>query len=102
MSSLDTPRGAWAQAQYEIASPVEVPGRCYTVLMDGTRLVIDRRGRGAMEIRSTQQLDAIPGLGLRRWNWLRPADQQPDREVWHQFARLHWSAIEGQRRSITR
>jgi len=45
VSSLDTPAGSWEQVQKRVESDMDVPGRCYALLVDGSTLLVDRLAR---------------------------------------------------------
>ena len=45
VTSLDTPAGSWEQVQKTAQSDMDVPGRCYAYLVDGSALLIDRLAR---------------------------------------------------------
>ena len=42
VSSLDTPDGSWDEMQRTAGSDMDVPGRCYARLVDGSTMLIDR------------------------------------------------------------
>ncbi|WP_203714548.1 hypothetical protein [Asanoa siamensis] len=45
VTSLDTPDGSWEQVQKTAQSDMDVPGRCYAHLVDGSMILIDRLAR---------------------------------------------------------
>jgi hypothetical protein len=90
VSSLDGPDGAWESVRRHATSALEIPGRSFALLVDGSRLVLDRGAQygGVGRIESSHPLDAGPGQSLRRWSWL--ADPDGDlAQVWSGLAELH-------------
>lgn len=72
VSSLDTADATWEQVQHVAGGPLDLPGRCFALLTDGTQLLIERGGRdvfGEVRIACTQDLNVELGLAARRWAW---------------------------------
>jgi hypothetical protein len=98
ISSLETPTLSWAEIQQNAFGPLDIPGRGVAVLTDGTRLLLERgdRSHGPTHVRSSHQLDLVPGIPSRRWTWLRDTVEPNSAEYWLQ--ELHQAVLEGQRR----
>jgi hypothetical protein len=98
VSSLETPAMSWAEIQENAFGPLDIPGRGMAILTDGTRLVLERgdRSHGPTHVRSSHQLDLVPGIPSRRWTWLRDTVEPNSAEYWLQ--ELHQAVLEGQRR----
>jgi hypothetical protein len=98
VSSLETPAISWIEIQQNAFGPLDIPGRGLAVLTDGTRLVLERgdRSHGPTHVRSSHQLDLVPGIPSRRWTWLRDPVEPNSAEYWLQ--ELHQAVLEGQRR----
>jgi hypothetical protein len=98
VSSLETPTMSWTEIQQNAFGPLDIPGRGLAVLTDGTRLVLERgdRSHGPTHVRSSHQLDLVPGIPSRRWTWLRDQVEPNSAEYWLQ--ELHQAVLEGQRR----
>jgi len=98
VSSLETPTRSWAEIQDSAFGPLDIPGRGLAVLTDGTRLVLERgdRSHGPTHVRSSHQLDLVPGIPSRRWTWLRDPVEPNGTEYW--LHELHQAVLEGQRR----
>lgn len=95
ISTLDTPAGSWAQIRSSATSELEVPGRCFALLVDGTMLLLDRHGEqgfGAFDVLSTHSLDVMPGQPWRMWRWayhLADLADPATRDIWHWLGQLH-------------
>ncbi len=98
VSSLETPNMGWAEVQQKAFGPLDIPGRGLALLTDGTRLVLERgdHAHGPMHVRSSHQLDLVPGIPSRRWTWLRDQVEPNSAEYW--LHELHQTVLEGQRR----
>jgi hypothetical protein len=98
VSSLETPTLSWTEIQENAFGPLDIPGRGLAVLTDGTRLVLERgdRSHGPVHVRSSHQLDLVPGIPSRRWTWLRDSVEPNSAEYW--LHELHQAVLEGQRR----
>lgn len=99
VSSLDTPAGAWPDAQRAAFNDMEIPGRCWALLYDGSRMIVDRFARqdyGRVEIQSTHVLHDVSGQVQRRWRHLDDASFGPEVELtWHWLRQLHNLIIPG-------
>jgi hypothetical protein len=95
--TLDTPAGAWDEVQRSASSDMEVPGRCYAYLADGSMLLLDRLARdhfGQCQVWTTHPVWDVSGE-LRRPT--RPAPDLatstahgPDNPAtWQWLAALH-------------
>jgi len=103
VSSLDTPAGSWDEVQKSAQSDMEVPGRCYAHLVDGSMLLIDRLARrqfGECHIWSNHSVRDVSGERHR------PTTTAPDiatsdtygpqnRAVWQWLAALNSVMAEG-------
>ena len=72
LSSLDTPSITWEQTQRQANGPHEIPGCCYLLLQDGTRIVLDRqddRQLGQVKVVSTGELNIMRGNPSRLWEY---------------------------------
>jgi len=98
VSSLETPSMTWAEVQQKAFGPLDIPGRGVALLTDGTRLVLERgdHAHGPMLVRSSHQLDLVPGIPSRRWTWLRDQVEPNSADYW--LHELHQTVLEGQRR----
>ena len=96
VSSLDGPDGRWQDVRLHATSALDIPGRSYALLIDGSRIVLDRGARygGAGRIQSSHPLDAGPGLSFRTWSWLSGSDAGLA-EVWGRLAELHDIVLAG-------
>ncbi len=101
VSTLDTPDMSWAESQVRATGPLGVPGRCYGLLSDGTRLLVDRAAHmvGPARVHSSRHLDVEPGNPTRRWSWLSDQYEDPEGPE-HWLAQLHYAVAEGQRRLV--
>lgn len=93
VSSLDTSMGTWEQAQHTASGPLDLPGRCFALLSDGTMLLVERGAQdayGEVRIRSTHDLNLSPGISPRKWT-LKPdlAATAGTREIWRRIYDLH-------------
>jgi len=81
VSSLDTSTGTWEEACRTASGAPEVPGSVRIVLVDGTLVVLERRGsaeRGALTVRSTRPL-GVPTLEPPyRWSLVDAVDLRCD------------------------
>jgi len=93
VSSLDSDTEVWERIQQTSNGPLDLPGRCFILLGDGTHLLIDRGGQdvfGEVRLASTHDLNIELGLAARRWAW-RPdlVTTTGTAEVWPRLAELH-------------
>jgi hypothetical protein len=100
VSSLDTPTGTWREMLRTSDGPLNIPGRCYALLADSTRILCDRRGEsefGAFHIWSTHSLDLVHGHPMRAWRYgSRLLHGEPDtKDIWHWLTQLHYLVVEG-------
>lgn len=93
VSSLDTAGATWEEIQRVAAGPLDLPGRCFALLTDGTRLLIERGGQdvyGEVRILSTHDLNVEPGLAGRRWAWRADLHELAGTyEIWRRLHDLH-------------
>lgn len=93
VSSLDTAAATWAEVQASARGPLDIPGRCFALLTDGTLLLLERGAQdvfGDIRIQSTHDLNLEPGLAARRWSWRVELHAAPGTtEVWRQLSNLH-------------
>jgi len=97
VSSLDTPAGTWNEVQRSADSDLDLPGRCYARLVDGSTLLLDRLARnefGASNVWTTHPTYDVSGMRQRRWDFDRDlaesGDYDPDfRATWHWLIQLH-------------
>jgi hypothetical protein len=97
VSSLDTMHGTWADVRDHAGGPMQIPGRCFAMLFDGTRMVLDRdddRNFGYVRIRSTRDLNVKPGDPSRLWTPEREI-REPE-EVWWWLGKLGGAVAEGE------
>jgi hypothetical protein len=99
VSTLDTPWTPWYEALENAAGPLDIPGCGYVMLIDGTRMVVERGGSssGTTKLFSSRQL-TDPMHPVRVWTWLRDAHVPGRTELWQWMAQLHDLAAEGHRR----
>jgi len=102
VSSLDTPTGAWREMLQTSDGPLNIPGRCYALLADSSRILCDRRGErefGAFHISSTHSLDLVHGHPMRAWRFApHLLHGEPDtKETWHWLTQLHHLIVEASR-----
>jgi hypothetical protein len=93
VSSLDTGAYTWEQIQQRASGPLDVPGRCFALLRDGSALVLERGGQdvfGCVTIQSSHDLNVERGVPSRRWQW-RPdlLTAPPTAEIFKQLYDLH-------------
>jgi hypothetical protein len=106
VSSLDTAETTWERTQQRAAGPLDIPGRCFGLLRDGTMLLLDRGAQdvfGEVRVVSTHDLNVQLGLPTRRWSW------QPDlravagtAEIWRRLYDLHAVTAQARGRPIRR
>jgi hypothetical protein len=98
VSTLDAPAGTWDHVLRTALNDMDVPGRCYAVLIDGSRLQLDRGALdqfGEVRVLSTHPIRDHSGHGSRRWSpdrgRLSDERQQDDeaRYTWAWLQRLH-------------
>jgi hypothetical protein len=84
VSSLDTMAGEWADVQMNASSALEVPGRSWVHLIDGTRLILDRGGPfGVVGVTySSQALEVTQGMSYTTWRPLYHRAGDYDESVW--------------------
>jgi hypothetical protein len=103
VSTLDGMYGPWRDVQHRAQGALEVPGRCYALLADTTRMRIDRPARPheQITIESTLNINTDGAMQYRPW---RPLFDDPSDTVmasaWQYLGRLHAQATEGQRRRM--
>jgi hypothetical protein len=99
VSSLDTAETTWEQTQQRAAGPLDIPGRCFGLLRDGTMLLLDRGGQdvyGEVRVCCTHDLNVEPGLPTRRWSWHPDLRTVPGTdEIWRRLADLHAVTSQG-------
>jgi hypothetical protein len=88
--TLDTPYGDWATALRTAHDELDLPGRCYARLIDGTHLLVDRGGKRqfnslAVEC-SVKDANVQFGVPSMQWNW-NPAlaevpQSDPTFQIW--------------------
>lgn len=96
VSSLDTPAGTWSEVlRQRPPGSMNVPGRCYARLADGTTMLLDRGGRdqfGKFDIRCNADVAEFPN----RW---RRDDALPTMPgtipIWERLDALNRTIIEG-------
>jgi len=97
VSSLDTLAGEWSDLGQRVVSALEVAGRSYIHLLDGTRMILDRGGKfGVVGITySSQPLEAGQGISYTSWRPLhrRPGDYGDN--VWTGLDALRQEAWKG-------
>ena len=95
VSSLDTPAGTWDKVQRTVRSDMDIPGRCYAVLIDGSRLQLDRHAKdryGQVHILSTRTIRDSSRQPARRWEpdeGRLSNEHQQDTDARHSWAWLH-------------
>ena len=95
VSSLGNLDRSWAQVQKAAHGDIDVPGRCYAVMTDGARLVMDRHAEdlyGRVEVRSTHHIQDVSGQISR--GWTRATDTELDAEhrdthTWTWLTQIH-------------
>ncbi len=93
VSSLDSATHTWDRIQHAASGPLDLPGRCFALLGDGTHLLVDRGGQdvfGEVRLAATHDLNIEQGIASRRWAW-RPdlATATGTAEIWPRLADLH-------------
>jgi hypothetical protein len=101
VSSLNTAAGSWEKVQTQVGGALEIPGRCFVVLTDTTRILIERPARpyDPLRILSTKSLNVDVGIQYRPWRML--IDDPNDTEMiaqWQWLSQLNDLVMEGQRR----
>ena len=97
VSSLDTPEGTWDEVQRTASSDMDVPGRCYARLFDGTTLLVDRlalTGFGGSHVLTTHPTYDVSGMRQRRWDFDRDLAESRDHTpefwaTWQWLIHLH-------------
>ncbi|HEX6871648.1 MAG TPA: hypothetical protein VF163_11175 [Micromonosporaceae bacterium] len=106
ISSLDTEAADWEEAQRTASGPLDIAGRCFVVLRDGSTMVIERGGQdvfGEVRIASTHDLNIEIGISTRRWIWQpQVASVKGTPELWRQLYELHRLALLPRTRSKRR
>ncbi len=93
VSSLDTFDASWADNQRAAAGPLDLPGRCFVLLTDGSMMLVERGGRhvfGEVRVTSTHDLNVEPGIASRHWK--RRTDLHTvgaTAEIWRRLYDLH-------------
>ena len=72
VSSLDSATAEWQHIQQSASGPLDLPGRCFALLGDGTQVLVDRGGQdvfGHYEVVSgwPKPLASLPGH--EGWTW---------------------------------
>lgn len=94
VSTLDVPGRPWQQ-QRHASNTLDVGGRCFALLVDGSWLLQDRGGPGqygAQRVWSTHSLAVTAGQGLPWWRWGHhlPELEDPDTaDIWRWLHHLH-------------
>lgn len=101
LSTLDTPAGTWTQVRTTAAGPLDVPGRGYALLTDGTAVLLERRQRRDLEpvaVHTNHPLVGPQGLSIG-YRWLPSLTDEhtgPGTGIlWHRLIELHhviWEA----------
>jgi hypothetical protein len=99
VSSLDTATRSWEDTQQRATGPLDVPGRCFGLLRDGTMLLMERGGQDVFrEVRvySSHDLNVELGLSTRPWNWRPDLHTLPGTtEIWQRLHDLHAVTLQG-------
>jgi hypothetical protein len=102
LSSLDTADATWEQTQQRATGPLDIPGRCFGLLRDGTMLLLERGARdvfGEVRVFCTHDLNVELGLPTRRWSWHPDLRGGPGTtEIWQRLYDLHAATIQGRAR----
>jgi hypothetical protein len=99
VSSLDTAAATWEETQQRASGPLDIPGRCFALLRDGTLLLMERGARdvfGEVRIFCSHDLNVELGLPTRRWMWhpeLRAVEGTA--EIWRRLEDLHTVTAQG-------
>lgn len=98
VSTLDTSAGRWLDLRERVSGALDVAGRAYVLLVDGTRMVLERGGpfgvNGTTWSSHTLELD----LGMathRSWQQLIRYAGDPDEVVWRGMDTLLWQVYRG-------
>lgn len=97
LSTLDTPTATWESTQKTATGPHEIPGRCYLMLQDGTRIIVDRqddRQLGQVRVTSTGELNIIRGNPSRVWEYRTEIPQPAD--LWEWLRQLGEACAKGE------
>lgn len=86
VSSLDTPTGPWDAVRHQVSHPMDIPGRCYAMLIDGTAMIMDRGGL-AQFVRVHVTCNAELADPSHEWSWERDLAVRDDGAA--VFDRLH-------------
>jgi hypothetical protein len=93
VSSLDTADATWDQSRQRATGPLDLPGRCFALLRDGSMLLIERGAQdvfGEVRLVSTHDLNVRRDVSARKWSWLPDLTGIPGTaEIWRQLADLH-------------
>lgn len=90
ISSLDAIQGTWEETQRTALDALDVPGRIFLELVDGTRVIVDRARNypGDADVQTTKPL--TPQMSIfNTWRWL---DEAPKREPGTQALVEPWLA----------
>jgi hypothetical protein len=98
VSTLDTSAGRWIDVRERVGGALDVAGRAYVLLVDGTGIVLERGGpfgvNGTTWSSHTLELD----LGMathRSWRQLIRYADDPDEAVWRGMDTLLWQVYRG-------
>lgn len=105
VSSLDTPTGRWTQVRKAAHGEMDIPGRCYSKLVDGSQLLIDRLAKqhfGRIETCSTRFIAEVSDTPHLRWKTdpdaFDPEHQdQNTQDLWQWLDQLHQLLARGSR-----
>jgi len=101
VSSLDTPAATWEQVQQDAISDISVPGRCWVVLRDGARILVDRFAQnefGRVDIQTTHAIGTVSAEPVRQWRSLHEsAADQETTATWQWLSALHAVLMRGPR-----
>jgi hypothetical protein len=100
VSTLDTPAASWDQVQRTAANDMEIPGRCYVHLNDGSELLIARMSQSRLFQSTVLSTAAVSGQQRTAVRHVRqlgnpdyiPGDDPVEAEeqlTWQQLAQLH-------------
>lgn len=97
VSSLDTPAASWPQVQQSAGSEIDVPGRCYARLIDGSMLLVDRLAKtdfGMSNVLTSDSIRDVSGVPERSWGYARDLAQSEaygseNRATWHWLTQLN-------------
>jgi hypothetical protein len=84
VSTLDTLAGQWVDVRAHVLSALEVAGRSYIHLVDGTRLILDRGGQFGLtgNTYSSRSLEADRQMAFASYEHLRRDPQGSTEQVW--------------------